>query len=521
MAKRSKANLSHKILCSLEFGRLTPVLCEDVLPGDTFKLSSEVFIKAIPLLAPIMDEVDVRMDYFFVPNRILWEDWPKFITGQQLSQTGGVSQDVNNISAPRLIYNPGYEGYEDVLYLASWYANHLYQFGTDQIGQGGFTVDALPLMAYQKIYYDWYADQRVEALNALSPDGEEVPFSYIRHDDVNPDGTIKQYPFGQDDIRWSNLLIPKYRAYQRDYFTQANPWPQHGPEVGVDIPSSDMQPGNTISAGELGSITIPELRRLNALQKWFERNARWGSRYIEQIFSHFGVRTPDYRLQRSEYLGGTVQPLNVSETFQTATPTESTQETESVLGQYAGHLSSYGVNGVRKYTSQEHGWIIGILSVVPKTSYGQGIQRRFQRFSRLDYAWPEFAGIGEQPIYDRELYLGSRDSEFLPDTTAGNFYNRIFGFVPRFYEYFHRTNRFDSSFRKVFPYWHLGRIFTAHPNLNSTFLYPQTANTNRIFAYNPDEFEVGSETEETGHLLCQINHSILCRRKIPKSIPNL
>lgn len=566
--KRSKYNLSHQLLTDTDFGWLTPILVEDVLPGDTWKIKSEVFVKAIPLLAPIMDKVDIRVDYFFVPNRILWSKWQDFITGGRLGTV-----DIKEPSLP--LGDQFFNASPDSIAMLE----KIYQCSLGEVASSDsrHLVSALPLLAYNKIYADWYMDLNVETDEYVSPtptiDGSSpIPFGTL------PDSTQILDANGVWRVQDVNtktyldaLLVPKQRKYRKDVFTSALPWPQRGPEVGIQIPPEsanadlnggfnielspnafgmseatpgiatvEYEPQNVTSgsrygslrtsngdefqtidgtitgpnavdfeAGQLGTVTIRELRRLSALQAWFERNARFGSRYIEQILSHFGVHTPDYRLQRSEYLGGTISPLQVSETYQTAVTGNEQQETADVLGQFAGHLTSYGVNGVRKFRANEHGWIFGLMSIVPRTAYGQGIQRRFTRRNRLDYAFPEFAAIGEQSVLSKELY-------FQPDEAMNN---TVFGYNSRYYEYKSRQDRFSAAFKDIFPWWHLGRIFQDEPKLSLDFLEARSARYDseydRIFAYTPNPDQ---HSEAHFHFLCQCNHHIRVKRPIPKYV---
>lgn len=559
--KKSKFDLSHTLLSTGDFGYLYPILCEDILPGDTFKCSSEVFVKAIPLLAPVLAQADIRVDYFFVPNRIIWEQWSEFITGGQ--------DGTNAQKEPHFLYGSS----SAQLNLTSEqrrFCSSLYQLPISANGEppGAIEISILPALAYERIYRDWYMDQNLEEESWTASTADSIKFKYgylpksdynYRFYDINGNMAFNG-TYARELI--SHHLHFRQRKYRKDMFTSALPWPQRGPEVGFAIPPTDtdidqegitgangsysrtdgsaangdaqfvsgniiatgnsapvmhqhdFEFGTTIPAGEFGTLSIRELRRLSALQKWFERNARWGSRYIEQILSHFGVHTPDYRLQRSEYLGGTISPINISETYQTADGA-SEQETMNVLGQYAGHMSSYGVNGMRKYTAQEHGWFIGLLSIVPKPAYSQGVQRRFTRQTRLDYAWPEFASIGEQAIARKELYFNN----FNEDSSAGyEHLNGAFGYTSRYAEYKSRQDRFDNNFRINFPWWHLGRIFDAMPVLSKEFLESRTSSGtsqyDRIFAYTPNE----GQAENIFHFLFQIRHHLKMKRPLPKYV---
>lgn len=548
--KKSKFNLSHTNLLSGDFGWLYPILVEDCLPGDVWTCRSELYIKAIPLLSPQLTPVDVRVDYFFVPNRLLWESWPNFITGG--------NNGLNEQKAPWFTFNPAEVSTAQVYGKDKRFVvDKLYQLCFDDnwvdnaSGDELIQLSAFPALAYDKIFRDWYYPENVH----MTEDIDLNEFTGLTKDDVKLDGSLTSTGLTKVNSR----LKLYQRAFAKDRLTAANQLPQRGPEVGFDIPPQDLEAvgvtspngryvtrgtDQTVSTsvvsmsggimegttsvdivhthaqnyqrGELGTLTINEFRRLNALQRWFERNARWGARYIEQIMSHFGVRTPDYRLDRSEYLGGTVTPLNVSETYQSAAGS-STQETADVLGQYAGHMTSYGVNGMRKYRCDEHGWIIGLMSILPKVSYSQGLQKRFSRIDRLDFAFPEFAQLGDEAIYKKEVFIPSGY-----DFTEGD---EVFGYTPRYSDYRSRQSRFDTNFLNVFPFWHLGQIYDAGPGqkpvLGSDFIYARdqdgTSQFDRIFAYTPVR-EEQSYNFHLFHFLCQCRNNVQVLRPLPKYV---
>ena len=228
----------------------------------------------------------------------------------------------------------------------------------------------------------------------------------------------------------------------------------------------ELDPKGTlkVSVDEMG-VNINDLRTSNALQRWFERNARGGSRYIEQILSHFGVRSSDARLQRPQFLGGGRMPISVSEVLQTS----STDET-SPQANMAGHGISAGINNGFKHYFEEHGYIIGIMSITPRSGYQQGIPKDFTKFDNMDFYFPEFAHLSEQEIKNKELFV-SNDAAYNEGT---------FGYTPRYAEYKYKASEAHGDFRGNLSFWHLNRIFEDRPNLNTTFV--ECNPSNRVFA---------------------------------------
>lgn len=370
-----------------------------------------------------------------------------------------------------------------------------------------YRVSSLPFRAYQLIYNEYYRDQNLT---------EPVDISLLSG--------------FEDTLHALNLLQLRRRAWEKDYFTSALPWLQRGPEVTVPIQGSgdtldvtydrqaattqrwvdsdlrsfengvaydatfategnlhfsrligvnggtgnrapELDPNGTlkVNVDEMG-ININDLRTSNALQRWFERNARGGSRYIEQILSHFGVRSSDARLQRPQFLGGGRMPISVSEVLQTS----STDET-SPQANMAGHGISAGINNGFKHYFEEHGYIIGIMSITPRSGYQQGVPRDFTKFDNMDFYFPEFAHLSEQEVKNQELFLSS-DS---------NYNGGTFGYTPRYAEYKYHQSEAHGDFRGNLSYWHLNRIFEDKPNLNTTFV--ECKPSNRVFATSETE----------------------------------
>jgi len=495
-AKRNVIDLSHERKFSMNMGELIPMFVEEVVPGDTFKMNSEIFMRLAPLVAPIMHRVNVFTHFFFVPHRLVWDHWQEFITGGEDGQSAPVF--------PTISISDGNAHEFDEGTLADYLGINIVKPVQNYV-----TVSALPFRAYTLIYNEYYRDQNLEA---------EVPFSTESGADVG-----------------TELRLIRKRAWQKDYFTAALPWTQRGGEATIPLGSVDPvysnlttfngSPGEAVNLeknindqvianGETGQIqnmdtmeveatTINDLRKAVKLQEWLEKSARGGSRYIEQIFSHFGVKSSDSRLQRPEYLGGGTSPVSISEVLQTsATNSQDTAVDASIQGNMAGHGMSVGRSNSFKRFFEEHGAIIGIISVMPKSAYQQGLRKQFFKFDKFDYFWPSFAHLGEQPIENRELYNDG--------ATTGN---ETFGYVPRYAEYKYIPNTVHGSFKSTEIHWHMGRKFAQAPVLNNDFLkVSDELAQERIFA----------DTSEINKLYVQMYNKVRAIRPMPKfGIPSI
>ena len=512
---RNLFNLSHQVKTSCNAGQLIPFMCEDVLPNDVWSNNSEVFVRFAPLASPVMHQVDCFTYYFFVPNRLIWDDWEDFITGGEYNPSTGLSGD--DIVPPYIDYSV-FSQDSDAKYLST--GSLADYFGMPVVDTAGkdlnYTyfgkasalpkVSALPFRAYAQIWNDYFRDENMT--------NSEIDFNHEISGQLSAAEARK-------------LMSIKHKAWSKDYFTSALPWAQRGapvtlpiggtapvsgyltnrPQVSAmnnvvpvysttDYGSSKLAVGNLEINGQISldgtsaefpvagsadmsqvsSLTINELRRQIALQKWYEANARGGSRYIEQIYSHFGCRSSDARLQRAEYLGGGRTPVVISDVEQT-----SSTDAQSPQGNLAGKAMSYGNQNGFKRHFEEHGWIIGILCVMPKAEYMQGLPRKFSRMTRFDYAWPEFGHLGEQEILKQELYYNFMDSSDL------KYNNSVFGYTPRFAEYKDRNDYATGEFRKgSLATWHWPRVFDENnlPVLSQQFI---TANPSTdIFAVDDD-----------------------------------
>lgn len=496
--KRNVFDLSHEVKMSTRMGKLVPILCEPVVPGDTFKVRSEIMMRFAPMLAPIMHRVNVYTHYFFVPNRIVWEDWETFITG-------GPDGTANPVY-PRLQFAGS----------ASIKNGSLFDYLGFPAGQTlgtDYQFDALPFRAYTMIYNEYYRDQNLEQPISIPLTSGIFP---VNKSTLDGDGG-------------PSFVCLRHRAWEKDYFTSALPWVQRGADVRIplsgnaplaatngstdftfkaDLPNGTANPVTVKSSNTTGSgwnnvdlyadlsnatsSTVNELRRGIRLQEWLEKNARGGARYIEQILSHFGVMSSDARLQRPEYLGGGKTPVVISEVLQTSQTDSTPQAT------MAGHGISVGSTNEFKKFFEEHGYVIGIMSVIPRTAYQNGTPRKYMKFDKFDHYFPEFANLGEQPIYNGELF-----SQGTSDDTG------TFGYQSRYAEYKYCPSRVSGDFRSDLDFWHLGRKFATKPVLNKDFVCTEAASTtlNRIFAVT---------AQTTDNLWVQIYHDFQAIRPMPK-----
>lgn len=522
-------NLSYETLYTVEFGQLVPILCKEVLPRDKFRMSTEVVVKTSPFLAPIFSRIDLYLHYFFVPVRLLHSDWEDFIT----TGTDGLSTDLT----PPYCKLSDLVGHEVKDGSLDDYLNMPAVTGSDVItaGIGNLPVNILKYLCYQKIYSDWFKDELLDSFEFEPIAGGELT-----------------------SAQRTMIKTLRYRSWKKDYFTSARPSTQLGASIPIPITGEIVSDGDfrfknyplgvnttdylgadTILENIDGSnysttrirafdgtnkaslaygdglsldsagIDVNDLRRALKLQQWQERNMRGGNRYIENIYHHFGVKSSDARLQRSELLGGRKVPVVVSEVTQTsAFMTDAATEPTTPLGQIAGKGQSVANSGRIKWSAEEHGFIMCIASIMPKAAYMQGLPREFWRMSYLDYAWPLFGNLGEQEVYNGEI--------FLPQAAAAS----AFGYQSRYAEYKFSPNEIHGAFRHSMAFWHNARIFDNAPQLNNDFVQlnggqddSTNKGQNRIFAYQPDGY---------GHFQLHIYHDIRSLRALPKyGIPSI
>lgn len=487
--KRSKFSLSHYKLFTGDMGYLIPIAWYETLPGDTFQQQSSALIRVSPLLAPVMHPVVCRINHFFVPLRLIWEDFEDFITGGP-----------DGTSTPTHPY-AGNAGSEGTL--------------KDYLGippdTTGINYSVLPFRAYSLIWNEYFRDQDLQT---------ELTVSVASGSDTTTNKTLQQV------------------CWEKDYFTTSRPWEQKGDDVYIplydqQVPvqrdgntvrvtdgtndgdwiigtplaanTSGASPDSTALAGNLkfgeaadvtatgleadltGATGIPisDLRLSLALQRYQEARAQYGSRYVEYL-RYLGVRSSDARLQNPEYLGGGRQVINFSEVLSTD---------GSNTGDLKGHgIAAMRTNRFRRFF-EEHGIVMSLMSVIPKSIYAQALNRKFLRTTKEDYFQKELQTIGEQEITNKEIM----SDHATPDG--------IFGYQARYDEYRSHPSSIAGEFHSTNDHWHYARIFATDPSLNSAFV--TATPTKRVNA-----------SSATDCLYVMSNHSIQARRPIMKFAKN-
>lgn len=451
--KRSKFSLSNTKLLSMDMGQLVPIGLTEVLPGDSMQQATTCMVRFSPLLAPVMHTTNVQISHWFVPHRLIWEDWEDFITG---------GPDGNDASTfPTITFGGGSGAAVGSL--------------ADYLGVppsvNNIVVSALPFRGYALIWNEYFRDQDLETPLVI--------------DETS----------GADTTTSTAL---QNAAWEKDYFTSARPWEQKGPAITIPIGSSApvelvpytkstnpslVQIANTGSttvnsdivadggvvetAGGSGLVLDPNgrlitnlsgaslvtvnlLREALALQRFEEARARFGSRYVEYL-RYLGVRSSDARLQRPEFLGGGRYPVQFSEVLQTA-------EGSDPVGELRGH--GIGVARSNRYRRffEEHGYVFTLMTVKPKTIYASGLFRHWNRRAKEDFFQKELQHIGQQAILNKEV----RAAHASPNGT--------FGYQDRYDEYRRTESSIAGEFRTTLDFWHFARQFTTDPALNASFI---------------------------------------------------
>ncbi|AYQ58161.1 putative VP1 [Microviridae sp.] len=590
--RRSSFDRSHAYKTTFNVDWLVPVFVDEVYPSDTFSLTSTHLCRLTTLVQPIMDNLRLDLQFFYVPNRLLWKGsgdpensgWQAFITGgdQPVAWTGNNPSE--KLFVPQAFAPTG--GYAE---------QSIYDYFGLPTKVANYRHSVLPLRAYNLIWNEYYRDENLQ---------ESLPV-WTGDSDPKVDPNTGEESTADNAVPYQYKLMKRNKRY--DYFTSCLPGLQKGPQVGIGIAGGDSgrlpvhglaipQAGSStiynpslelgsseirmwgattvdgqsvpnyygvdgpmtagsvsatqgnwyinnapvsyyqgvpvahtptsgstlyttpkidsqnfpiyVDLGAASSVTINALRNAITLQQWLEKNARYGTRYIEHIQGHFGVHAQDYRLQRPEYLGGLKTYISIN-------PTVQTSSTDSTSPQ--ANLAAYALSTDSKHlftkSFVEHGWIIGLASVTADLTYQQGLDRMWSRFSKYDYYFPSWAHLGEQPVFNKELYTQSDD--VLDSNGSGASVNDLpFGYQERWAELRYKPSKITGLFRSTaqgtLDSWHLSQKFENLPTLNKTFIESNTP-IDRALA-------VPSQPD----LLCDFFFSLKCVRPLPVySVPGL
>jgi len=481
--KRTKHALSYYKLLTCDMGKLIPIGLTEALPGDTIQQSTSMLLRMSPMVAPVMHPVQIRVHHWFVPNRIIFDGWEDFITGGKDGL--GSSEPYPTNTAP----------------ITPQQGTLLDYFGLPigrQLPIGALSM--LPLRAYNLIYNEFYRDQDLC--------GEAAEENHL----------------------------PANVAWEKDYFTTARPWSQKGPAITLPLGSSapvipseakgvpsftadswgggphqlrmsapnlfthqgtpgpDNQPAYWADPklmADLSNATpadIIDVRRAFALQRYQEARAQYGSRYTEYL-RYIGVTPSDARLQRPEFLGGGKQTISFSEVLKTG----AVEDPSEPIGTMKGHGIAAMRSNRYRYFCEEHGYIMTLLSIRPKTIYTEGIPKTWSRRTKEDYFQKELELIGQQEIYNRELYAAGTSAD-----------NEVFGYQDRYSDYRQSYSGVTGEFRNLLDYWHLARKFASLPVLNESFV-----------ACDPSKRIFAEQTQNSCWI--QVQHKIHARRMVSKN----
>lgn len=529
--RRSVFDRSHVYKTTFNEGQLIPYFVDEVIPGDTFTLNPVEFCRLATPVVPFMDNIYIESFFFFVPSRLVYDKWVN-LCGEQENPEDSTDYLVPTVSLTGDMTNklPDYMG----IACASGTFNNV-------------SVNCLPFRCYWTIWNEWFRDENLQKSVKVSKGETNTVLEPMGQSTANPN-----YGFPSGVTNWYD---PAPRGKRYDYFTGALPWPQKGPAVDLPLgqiasvvsnnqdilfssgsslphgssPSSvsptfsnvalggrragyssgsviDPSPAGNVSLNALRfgsqtglqvdlssatSITINSLRQAFMLQRYYEIDARGGTRYTEKLQAHFGVTNPDARLQRPEFLGSHSSMMNIN-------PVTQTSSTDSTTPQ--GNLAAYGLNAQRYHaftkSFSEFGYVIGLINVRADLTYQQGVNKMWLRSDVLDFYWPSFAHLGEQAIQNIEIYCQGNDDD-----------KKVFGYQERYAEYRYKpsliTGQFRSTYKEPLDIWHLSQKFATLPTLSDEFIqdHPPISRVVAVPSYP--------------HFLLDVKFNLKCIRPMP------
>lgn len=526
---RSRFDRSSSYKTTFNVGDLIPFYVDEVLPGDTFSIDTSKVVRMQTLLTPVMDNIYLDTYFFFVPNRLTWTHWRELMgENTQSAWLPEIEYSVPQITAPS----------------GGWQVGTIADYMGIPTGIAGLSVNAMPIRAYALICNEWFRDENLT-------DPLNIPVTDATVAGSNGSNYVTDVAKGGKPFK---------AAKYHDYFTSCLPAPQKGPDVTIPVgtlESIPVVPGdlhsvpsgvsmtfnfkdtnnrnlylsksdgslrvgetnsfgnttNTVSPTNLWAVpdssssyatvaTINQLRTAFQIQKLYERDARGGTRYIEILKSHFGVTSPDARLQRPEYLGGSRIPININQVVQNSgTPSDGTPQ-----GTVAAYSLTSDSHSDFTKSFVEHGFIIGLMVARYDHTYQQGLERFWSRKDRFDYYWPVFANLGEQAVLNKEIFAQGTDQD-----------DEVFGYQEAWADYRYRPSRVTaemrSSYAQSLDVWHLADYYSTRPSLSDSWIREDSKTVNRVLAVSDNV---------SAQLFCDVYVRCLATRPMPLySIPGL
>ena len=547
---RSRFDRSSSYKTTFNVGQIIPFYVDEVLPGDTFSIDTSKVVRMQTLLTPVMDDIFLDTYYFFVPNRLTWSHWKQFMgENTESAWIPSVEYEIPQLTAP--------EG--------GWNIGTIADYMGIPTGVSGLSVNALPFRAYALIMNEWFRDENLsDPLNIPVTDATVqgvntgtfvtdvakggLPYTAAKYHDYftsalpapqkGPDVTIPVGTAGPYPVVAQSNIVPnpgdvglKFVPYNATFTNAGQQWTGQvnelrgntGASGAIGTPTAQNSsfgvvttnfqfdgsaekiiPNNlwAIDSGEAAVATINQLRLAFQIQKLYERDARGGTRYIEILKSHFGVTSPDARLQRPEYLGGNRIPININQVVQSS----STDASGTPQGNTAAYSLTSDNHSDFTKSFVEHGFLIGVMVARYRHTYQQGLERFWSRKDRFDYYFPVFANIGEQAIKNKEIYAQGTEKD-----------DEVFGYQEAWADYRYRPNRVTGEMRSAAPQsldvWHLGDDYESLPSLSDSWIREDSKTVNRVLAVSDNV---------SAQLFCDIYVRNLCTRPMPLySIPGL